>query len=67
MELGICSVGNFDVTLQEGEEQCLNSSDGDGVSLISSVVINQGSCSTTGGTATGSAVPAGPVTVCCLD
>jgi hypothetical protein len=67
MELGICSVGNFDVTLQEGEEICLNSSDGDGVSLITAVVVNQGTCAAAGGTATGAAVPADPITVCCLD
>jgi hypothetical protein len=67
IELEICSTGFFDVTLQEGDDICLNSSDDKGVSLISAVVVDQGTCQTAGGTATGSAVPAGPVTVCCLD
>jgi hypothetical protein len=66
MELQICSVGFYEVTLSSGgDEECLNSSDGDGVTLLSQSVTNGGSCTTSGADATGSALPADPVTICC--
>lgn len=67
MQLEVCSVGFFDVTLHSntGDEQCLQSGDGDGITLQGQTVTSTGSCSTSGGAPTGSAAPTDPVTVCC--
>jgi hypothetical protein len=66
MNLEICSVGFFQVTLNDGEEQCLNSSDGDGVTLLSQNITG-GSCVQSGGVLQGTTAPATPNTVCCLE
>lgn len=68
IEIQVCSLGFYDVTLSTdlGNEACLTSSDGDGVTLLSTSVAPGGTCSTTGGVAQGSAVPINPVTLCCL-
>jgi hypothetical protein len=63
----VCSVGFFTVTLNEGDEQCLNSSDGDSVSLLSTNVTTAGTCTTAGGALQGSAQGVDPITVCCMD
>jgi hypothetical protein len=63
----VCSVGFFTATLDEGEELCLNSSDGDGIHVLPSAHISSGSCEAEGGAASGTAVPADPVTVCCIE
>ncbi len=67
IEVEVCSVGFFTQTLGEGEEICLNSSDGDGIHVLTSALISQGTCATAGGVASGEAVPADPVTVCCIE
>lgn len=68
LELQICSVGFRNVSLSStlGNQECLLSSDGDGVSLLSSSVTSAGSCSTSGGAAQGTVLPAAPTTACCL-
>lgn len=67
IELEICSLGFYDVTLVSGGgDHCLNSSDGDGVTLLGQAVTAVGTCSTSGGSASGSASPIDPVTVCCM-
>jgi hypothetical protein len=66
MQLEICSVSFYQVTLTSGvDEECLNSSDGDGVTLMSQSVTDSGSCTTSGGERTGNALPSDPVTICC--
>ena len=67
LEVEVCSVGFFTSTIEEGEELCLNSSDGDGIHVLSSALVSQGTCAGAGGVATGTAVPADPVTVCCIE
>jgi hypothetical protein len=68
IEIEVCSLGSYNVTLSTdlGNEECLNSGDGDGVTLLSTSGAPGGTCSTTGGVAQGSAVPINPVTLCCL-
>jgi hypothetical protein len=69
IEVEICSVGFYDLTLQSGEDcEDLNSSDGDGVSLLLSSVDSSGSCPTDvgAGVLSGAVVETDPVTVCCL-
>lgn len=67
LDLEICSVSFFQVTLNsgDGDEECLNSSNGDGVTILSQGFTQTGTCSTTGGAATGGAEPEKPFTVCC--
>jgi hypothetical protein len=68
IEIDVCSNGFFQVTMNEGDECTqLNSSDGDGVTLLSTAVVQQGSCGAVGGVLAGSTAPIGPITVCCLD
>ena len=67
IELEICSMSFEDVTLQSGgSSYCLNSGDGDGVTLMSTSITSSGTCSTSGGSTTGAATAIDPVTVCCL-
>jgi hypothetical protein len=68
IEIEVCSVGFFQVTMNEGDECTqLNSSDGDGVTVLSTAVLQQGSCGAVGGAVTGSTAAIDPITVCCLD
>jgi hypothetical protein len=66
IDLEICSVGFFQVTLNEGDQQCLNSSDGDSVTLLSSS-LGAPTCNGIGGTLQGAATPVNPITVCCME
>jgi hypothetical protein len=45
----------------------LSSSDGDGVSLLSTNVVQQGTCGAVGGVLEGSTAPIDPITVCCME
>lgn len=69
VDVEICSLGFDQATLLSGGT-CyqLNSSDGDGVTLLSTAITDQGTCSPNPGAGelTGQAVPTEPVTVCCL-
>ena len=69
VDVEICSLGFDQATLVSGAA-CyqLNSSDGDGVTLLSTAITDQGTCSPNPGAGelTGAAVPTEPVTVCCL-
>ncbi len=68
IETEICSVGFYDETVKSGDGQldhCLNSSDGDGVTILSSAVDDDGTCDTDGGKPDGEALEQGLVTVCC--
>jgi hypothetical protein len=66
--LEVSSVGTFEATMNGGDE-CLqlSSSDGDCVSVLSSNVLQQGTCSAVGGVLQGSTAPADPITVCCME
>jgi hypothetical protein len=67
IQMEICATGFFDVTVSSNDDPyCLNSGEDGGVNVDFSVVLAQGTCSTTGGAAQGSAVPTNPVTICCL-
>ena len=68
IDIEVCSVGFFDVTLFSGGEcQQLNTSDGDGVTLLSTAIDDQGSCvaGSGDGQLSGDVVEASPITVCC--
>lgn len=66
MELEICSVAFYQVTLNTFEEQCFGSDDA-ALTVLSNSVLDTGTCDTSGGTLVGAAAPANPVTVCCLE
>lgn len=68
-DVEICSLGFDQVTLEsDGGCYQLNSSDGDGVTLFSTAVVDQGSCDPAPetGEVSGDVVETEPVTVCCL-
>jgi hypothetical protein len=69
VDVEICSLG-FDQTTLVSGGACyqLNSSDGDGVTLFSTAITDQGACAPNPGAGelSGQAVPTEPVTVCCL-
>jgi hypothetical protein len=67
IDLEICGQSIYSVTLHENDEKCLNSSDGETVSLISNAVTAQATCQSAGGELTGSASATNPITVCCLE
>ena len=65
----ICSVGFFNVTL-DSDEDCfqLNSGDGDGVTLMDTSITNQGACNADNGAGelSGDVTETEPMTVCCM-
>ncbi len=63
----VCSVAFFTTTLDEGQQQCLNSSDGDGVNIQLATVVENGSCAPFGGALQGTVTERDPRTVCCLE
>jgi hypothetical protein len=68
IEIEVCSVGFYQVTMNEGDACTqLSSSDGDGVTLLSAAVLQQGSCGFSGGVLQGSTAPIDPITVCCME
>lgn len=69
MEIEICSVGHDVLTLTSGfggDDVCLNTSDGDGVTILNTTITDHGTCTTAGGVPEGSVVPTMPTTVCCM-
>lgn len=69
IDVEICSVGFFDVTLFSGGEcQQLNSGDGDSVTLLSTAIDDQGDCvaGPGDGELSGDVVESSPITVCCV-
>lgn len=68
IDLEICSLSFFDVTLNSNNSSSyqLNESEGEGVSLQASRITANGTCSSSGGAATGEATPISAVTACCL-
>jgi hypothetical protein len=68
LEIEVCSVGFYQVTMNEGDVCTqLNSSDGDGVTLLSTAIVQQGTCGAAGGVLEGSTAPIDPITVCCME
>lgn len=68
VNLEVCGVGFYGVTLVTGDAcHQLNSSDGDGVTLLHVAVTNQGRCVPTArsGQLHGDVLPEGPETLCC--
>ncbi len=68
LTLEICSLGIFEIALASDDDLdtfCLNSSDGDGVTILARSAVSNGTCAPSGGSPVGSAVEAEPVTVCC--
>jgi hypothetical protein len=60
-----CFIGLFERTLAEGEELCLNS--GEKVTVLSTTIQSNGTCTTSGGALQGNAAPDSPITVCCME
>lgn len=68
IQIEVCSVGFYQVLMNEGD-QCtqLSSSDGADVTLLSTAIVQQGSCGAVGGVLEGSTAPTDPITVCCME
>jgi hypothetical protein len=68
LEIEVCSVGFYQVTMNEGDACTqLNSSDGADVTLLSTAIVQQGTCGAVGGVLEGSTAPIDPITVCCME
>ncbi|MEM7437848.1 MAG: hypothetical protein AAF436_22060 [Myxococcota bacterium] len=68
IDIEVCSVAFFNLTLRSGE-MCTDlppPGEGDGVSLLNQTITMQPTCTTAGGTPTGEATPTFPITLCCL-
>ena len=67
MDVEICDLGGTVYNgLVDGDFFSLNTSDGDGVNILSTTATVTGTCTPFGAGARGSADPIDPVTVCCL-
>jgi hypothetical protein len=68
IEIEVCSVAEYNVTMNEGDECTqLSSGDGDGVTRGEPTVVQQGTCAAVGGVLQGSTAPSDPITVCCME
>ena len=65
VDIEVCSVNFFDLSIASGQEVCLPGDDGQDFGVNNAQIVTPASCTASGGRPIGQAATAGPRTVCC--